>query len=234
MSVARAMVRSLPSGDGLKLGSCMRESVGVQAGRVCPGCGQENSVPLLYGMPGPDAFRLAERGLVALGGCLMPGEAAAFVCRSCDLQWGNESDPTADEAELAGLLGVAYADVVRVLGTGWRRETDTGDDVQWFASGEPAQVAIGVQGPFFVVARPLTSWDERRSGPLDGDGPRFTVDDLLYAGHFVAGAAEVIASGRRRSFRWCRTCRRATAPESFDSSEGLCEQCVSIFPDPHE
>src|SRR4051794_26359670 len=154
--------------------SAVNEWVGVQAGRVCPGCGQENSVPLLYGLPGSDAFRLAERGLVALGGCLMPGEVAAFVCRTCDLEWGSESDPTADEAELAEMLGLAYADVVRALGTGWRRETAAGDDdVQWFASGEPAQVAVGVQGPFFVLARPLTSWDERRPGPLSGDGLRF-------------------------------------------------------------
>src|SRR4051795_7425872 len=137
----------------------MNESIGVQRGRVCPGCGQENSVPLLYGLPGADAFRLAERGLVALGGCLMPGDVAAFVCRSCELEWGSESDPTADEAELAELLGVAYADVVRALGTGWRRRNDParGSNVKWFASGEPAQVAVGVLGPFFVLARPLTS-----------------------------------------------------------------------------
>jgi hypothetical protein len=165
--------------------------------------------PLLYGLPGPDTFRLAERGLVALGDCLMPGEVAAFVCRGCHLEWGSESDPTADEAELAELLGVAYVELVCSLGTGWRRDTAAvGDDVQWFVTGEPAQVAVGVQDPFFVVARPLTSWGESRPGPL--------------------------ATSRRRSFRWCRTCRRATAPESFDSAEGSCEQCVSISPDPHE
>jgi hypothetical protein len=84
----------------------MSESVGVQAGRVCPRCGKDNSVPLLFGLPGPDDFRLAERGMVALGGCLMPEDEAAFACRSCELQWGRDSDPTADEAELAGLPGV--------------------------------------------------------------------------------------------------------------------------------
>ena len=213
----------------------MSESVGVQAGRVCPECGQENSVPLIYGLPGFDAFRLAERGLVALGGCLMPGEEAAFSCRSCELEWGRDSDPTADEAELAGLLGVGYADVVRALGAGWRRETAAGeDDVRWFVSGEPTQVAVGVQDSFFVLARPLTSWGERRPGPLTTDGPRFSRDDVLHDPYLVAGATEAIASSRRRSFRWCRTCRRATPPESFDASEGSCEQCVSGFADPHE
>lgn len=124
----------------------MGELVGVQVGRVCPECGQEDSIPLLYGMPGFDDFRRAERGLVALGGCLMPGELAAFVCRACELQWGSEADPTSDEAELAGVLDVGYTDVVRSLGAGWRRESgaDGQDGVAWFVSGEPAQVAVGV------------------------------------------------------------------------------------------
>jgi hypothetical protein len=72
----------------------MGELVGVQAGRVCPECGREDSIPLIYGMPGSEDFQQAERGLVALGGCLMPGEPPAFVCRTCDLEWGSETDPT--------------------------------------------------------------------------------------------------------------------------------------------
>jgi hypothetical protein len=210
----------------------MSETVGVQVGRVCPRCGREDSIPLLYGLPGADVIRLAERGLVALGGCLVMDAPAAFVCRSCDLQWGNEHDPTADEAELAELLGVTHVDLVRALGAGWRRETAAGeDDAQWFVSGEPAQVAVGVQGPFFVLARPLTRWGESRLGPLATDGPRFTRDDILLDPHLMTDAAKAIASSRRRSFRWCRTCRRATAPESFDPAEGSCEQCVSAFVD---
>lgn len=214
----------------------MSESVGVLAGRVCPRCGQENSVPLLYGLPDPGAFGLAERGLVSLGGCLMPGEVAAFACRTCGLEWGSDSDPTADEAELIGLLGVGYDDVVRALGTGWRRDGPAGapDGVAWFVSGEPAQVAIGVQGPWFVLARPLTSWGDERPGPLMGDGPRFTRDDLLHLPAVVADAAEAVAARRRRSFRWCRCCRRASAPESFVSSAGTCRQCAFAFGDPDE
>ena len=211
----------------------MSESVGVQAGRVCPGCGQENSVPLIYGLPGSDDFGQAERGVVVLGGCLMPEEPAAFVCRTCDLAWGSESDPTADEAELAELLGVAYADVVRALGTGWRREiaAEGADGAEWFVSGEPAQVAIGVQGPWFVLARPLTSWGEDRPGPLLSDELRFTRDDVLHLPNVVADAAEAIASRRRRSFRWCRSCRRVSAPETFVSSAGTCQQCAFSFGD---
>jgi len=182
-------------------------------------------------MPGFDDFRQADRGVVALGGCLMPQEVAAFVCRSCHLQWGSESDPTADEAELAELLDVGFADVVRALGTGWRRESgaDGPDGVDWFVSGEPAQVSIGVQGPWFVLARPLTSWGEHRPGPLMGDGPRFTRDDVLHLPDVVADAAEAIASRRRRSFRWCRVCRRVQAPEWFVGASRSCRQCVSAY-----
>ena len=206
----------------------MQEPVGVQPGRICPGCGQENSVPLVYGMPGFGDFQQAERGVVALGGCVIFDDPAAFVCRSCDLQWGSESDPTADEAELAGLIGVGHADVVRALGTGWRREiaADGDDGVAWFVSGEPAQVSIGVQGPWFVLARPLTAEGEQRPGPLMADGPRFTRDDVLHLPDVVADAAEDIASRQRRSFRWCRTCRRVHAPESFTGSAGVCRRCA--------
>ena len=214
----------------------MSESVGVQTGRVCPRCGQENSIPLLYGLPGPGAFQLAKRGLVSLGGCMMPGDEAAFSCRSCDLEWGSDSDPTADEAELARLLGVGYADVVRALGTGWRCEApaEGSDGVTWFVSGEPAQVAIGVQGPWFVLARPPTDWGQDRPGPLMSDGPRFTGDDVLHFPEAVADAAEAIAARRRRAFRWCRSCRRANAPESFVGSAGMCQQCAFAFGGPDE
>lgn len=208
----------------------MGESAGVQAGRVCPGCGREDSIPLIYGMPGSDDFQAAERGAVALGGCLMPEEPAAFVCRSCELEWGSESDPTADELELTELLDVGYADLVRALGAGWRRESGAGtqDGVAWFVSGQPAQVAIGVQGPWFVLARPLTSWGEHRPGPLMGEEPRFTRDDVLHLPGVVSDAAETIAARRRRSFRWCRTCRLVSAPESFVGSAGTCRRCAEF------
>ncbi|MGY1986914.1 hypothetical protein ACI792_11870 [Blastococcus sp. SYSU DS0669] len=214
----------------------MGGSVGVQAGRVCPGCGREDSVPLVYGLPGGDLFEQAERGQVALGGCLVPGEMEAFLCRSCDMAWGSESDPTADEAELAGLLDVEHLELFRALGTGWRREdaADGQDGVRWFVSGEPAQLAVGVQGPWFVLARPLTSWGQHRPGPLLGDEPRLTRDDVLHQPDLVAEMAEAIASHRRRSFRWCRTCRRSTPPEAFVAAQGSCEQCASAFGDGDE
>lgn len=75
----------------------MSESVGVQAGRVCPSCGREESIPLLWGLPDPTALELAERGLVALGGCMLGPNEPTLVCGACGLRWG--SDELADEGD---------------------------------------------------------------------------------------------------------------------------------------
>ena len=109
-------------------------------------------------MPDAEAFEEAEREVVALGGCLLPEQPAAFVCRSCGLEWGSESDPTVGEAELLAPLDVGFSDLVRALGTRWRREAFAGarGNVRRFVSGEPAQLAVGAFGPWLVLDRPLT------------------------------------------------------------------------------
>ncbi|WP_205884722.1 hypothetical protein, partial [Escherichia coli] len=69
----------------------MSDSVGIQVGRVCPGCGRDESVPIVWGMPSGDLFDLAERGLVSLGGCLRdPDGDPQWACRACGLDWGRE------------------------------------------------------------------------------------------------------------------------------------------------
>ncbi len=207
----------------------MSRSVGIQAGRVCPGCGREESVPIVWGLPSSDLFALAERGLVSLGGCLFePGGNPEWACGACGLSWGREGDPTADEQALADLLGVGWPDVVRVLGAGWRREDacESGG-LQWFVSGEPAQVAVGVEAGRFVLARPLVDWGARQD-VFPPDGHRFTREDLQWFSAEVTTAAERIASRRRRSFRWCPTCRRPCAPEAFDRTEGMCASCLAV------
>ena len=209
----------------------MSEPLGMQLGRICPGCGQENSVPVIRGLPAPADQQLADRGLVVLGGCLVEQGDPVLACRACGLHWGREGDPTADEQELAELLGVGYIDVVRALGGGWRRESpaDERDGVRWFVSGEPAQVAVGVAGAWFVLARPLTRWGEGRLELQPADRREFGRSDLLHLPDVVAEAAEAIASRRRRSFRWCRTCRRVHAPEWFVGAARTCQQCASAL-----
>jgi hypothetical protein len=209
----------------------MSARVGVQLGRICPECGREDSVPLIFGLPDFTGMQLAERGLVALGGCMVPGETPALRCRACGLEWGREGDPTADEQALADLLGVRYADVLRALGSGWRREglPAEADGVEWFVSGEPAQVALGVSGSWFVLARPLTRWGEDRLDLAAADRQQFGREDLLHFPEMVAMAADEIASRRRRSFRWCRSCRRVHPPEWFVGTERVCQDCEAQF-----
>ncbi|MCZ2813859.1 hypothetical protein O2W15_20700 [Modestobacter sp. VKM Ac-2979] len=66
----------------------MSESVGVQVGQESPSCGREDSVPLIWGLPDEEGMLLAERGLVALGGCLVGPDVPALACRGCGLEWG--------------------------------------------------------------------------------------------------------------------------------------------------
>ena len=69
----------------------MSESVGVQVAKVCPSCGRDESIPLLWGLPDPAAMDLAERGLVALGGCMVEPDEPILVCLACGLRWGSEA-----------------------------------------------------------------------------------------------------------------------------------------------
>ena len=47
--------------------------------RRCPTCGSQ-AVPIMYGMPTFDAFQQAERGELAIGGCVLADEAPAWQC----------------------------------------------------------------------------------------------------------------------------------------------------------
>ena len=68
----------------------MDQAIGVQAGRICPDCRAENSVPLISGVPSAEVIDLAERGLVTLGGCMVGPEAPDLSCRSCGKKWAGE------------------------------------------------------------------------------------------------------------------------------------------------
>ena len=47
----------------------------------CPACGSSEVVPILYGLPGPEAMEAARAGRVILGGC--EPHAVTHACRSC-------------------------------------------------------------------------------------------------------------------------------------------------------
>ena len=59
---------------------------------ACLRCGSA-SIPIVYGMPGPDLFGAADRGEVALGGCVIGNDAPTHRCRGvdCGLEFGRVS-----------------------------------------------------------------------------------------------------------------------------------------------
>lgn len=54
---------------------------------VCPACKQKTGVDILYGMPSHEAFEMAERKEIALGGCCIDVEGPERACTSCGHEW---------------------------------------------------------------------------------------------------------------------------------------------------
>jgi len=52
--------------------------------RSCPKCGKSDAiVPIMYGMPAGEAMEEAERGEIALGGCMVGDIDPGYSCRRC-------------------------------------------------------------------------------------------------------------------------------------------------------
>lgn len=59
----------------------------------CPACGGK-LVPIVYGLPGPEASEAAMRGEIALGGCLVTRDDPQLTCTGCDARyWTPRSRP---------------------------------------------------------------------------------------------------------------------------------------------
>ena len=51
---------------------------------TCPRCGTFAAMlPIVFGYPTPDTFEAADRGEVALGGCVITGEDPTHRCSAC-------------------------------------------------------------------------------------------------------------------------------------------------------
>jgi hypothetical protein len=128
--------------------------------------------------------------------------------------------------DLAHLLGVPSEALVVALGGGWR--TEAPPDEEWFVQGHPAQVAVERVGGEFFLARPAPRW----FGVADlvwhfEDRRAFDPADVLDNPPKLRQTADEIAARRRRTFRWCGTCRELHAPESFLRDEGYCMNCAA-------
>lgn len=54
----------------------------------CPRCGRRDGVRIVYGMPDPTLIEAAQRGKVALGGCVIrPTARPTRHCLSCGHNW---------------------------------------------------------------------------------------------------------------------------------------------------
>ena len=55
----------------------------------CPRCDNRSGVRIIYGMPDVELVERAERGLVALGGCLVMDDNPTWRCldEGCGAEW---------------------------------------------------------------------------------------------------------------------------------------------------
>ena len=49
----------------------------------CPFCESEETIPIVYGLPGPELLAEAGRGEVALGGCVITFDSPDHKCTDC-------------------------------------------------------------------------------------------------------------------------------------------------------
>ena len=53
----------------------------------CPACESTETIGIMYGLPAPEMFRMAEEGLIRLGGCCEELGAPDTECKTCGHQW---------------------------------------------------------------------------------------------------------------------------------------------------
>jgi len=65
-------------------------SMGVRKPRACSQCGGRNVLTISYGLPSPETFASAERGEIALGGCVIEINAPRWECGNCKARFAAE------------------------------------------------------------------------------------------------------------------------------------------------
>ncbi len=131
--------------------------------------------------------------------------------RGAETTYDDETDWT---AELAERFAIPLVDFLDVVGGGWSPvDIDPADahDIDWFVSGDPVQVMLGVGGDEVVITTPQVTWAPPRVTPANPGDRRDLSDPGLRA--WLHRATREAAARRRRSFAYCAYCRRLTAPE---------------------
>ena len=61
---------------------------------LCPRCGSVDTIPIVYGDPSWETGRAAERGELAIGGCLVSEESPALRCKACGTEFNEPAENT--------------------------------------------------------------------------------------------------------------------------------------------
>ena len=59
----------------------------------CPDCGSSGVVPIAYGYPTGEMWEEAERGEIAIGGCIVAPDNPDWRCNDCGHAWQDSVNP---------------------------------------------------------------------------------------------------------------------------------------------
>ena len=74
-------------------------------GARCPRCGSTEWIPILYGLPVGEATEAAERGEIAISGCLYLSDSPNVECRRCSTRYDQGTDIEDDDELWARIFG---------------------------------------------------------------------------------------------------------------------------------
>ena len=60
---------------------------GTEGKRRCPTCNSEQVIPIVYGFPSSKLIEEADKGLAALGGCVVDANNPKWKCMACKRKW---------------------------------------------------------------------------------------------------------------------------------------------------
>lgn len=137
---------------------------------------------------------------------------------------------------LAATLGITVDDFVEAFGAGWHLLPTTGHDYDadpsdlgnifgdWYVAGEPFQITLRPRDEGAELGIPVGQWSNSHTVHWQSHDRR-----TVYGhGTQILDAAPLVVADmlkrRRSKFRYCRYCRRFTAPEERLSAD-VCYGC---------
>jgi hypothetical protein len=142
------------------------------------------------------------------------------------------TDPTHElrtqrtEAELAARVMLATDEFIELFGTGWRRSAPhdydydadpsgglSGLSEPWYVAGEPPQLMLRPHSDALDLAIPHGRWTRGTHGLAYEPDSQRTIWLRDWNSTVVSDVVAYLLKRRRRTFRYCRYCKRQTPPE---------------------